>query len=178
MTFERPPLPLCLLLAALLPAAAPAIPETPTAEEAMSEDSMEARCHREVIELHKFFEGWFNGDADTSGDFDRFEDVMAEGFVIVTPEGRAIERQDLVDGLRRARRSWRQDGAEGGRIWIESLRLHHAEGDLALVTYQEWQEVQGVVKGRLSTALFRTRDDTPNGVEWLHVHETWLAGGE
>ena len=46
---------------------------------------------------------------------------------------------------------------------------------LALATYVEWQEVEGQTNSRLSTALFRGKVGTPNNVEWLHVHETWLA---
>jgi hypothetical protein len=37
--------------------------------------------------------------------------------------------------------------------------------------------MEGESRGRLSTALFRERDDTPNGVEWLHVHEVWIENG-
>jgi hypothetical protein len=48
------------------------------------------------------------------------------------------------------------------------------EGALCLVTYEEWQHLSGTASGRISSAWFRARSDTPHGVEWLHVHETWL----
>ena len=60
------------------------------------------------------------------------------------------------------------------RIWIESFQPRLVAGNLALVTYEEWQEVEGRVTGRLSSALFREMETAPKGVEWLHVHETWL----
>ncbi|MFX0092506.1 MAG: hypothetical protein ACFFBD_12150 [Candidatus Hodarchaeota archaeon] len=43
-----------------------------------------------------------------------------------------------------------------------------------MTTYEEWQEIDGQTIARLSTALFRKCFDAPNGVEWLHAHETWL----
>lgn len=145
------------------------------------EVSIESRCRAEVTELHRFFQDWFNGvvpDDDTT--FDRFAGVMGEGFVIVTPEGRAVERAALVEGLRGSHSRWRQEGNDAGRIWIENVDVRHEKDGLTAVTYEEWQECDGRVRGRISTALFRANNGTPNGIEWLHVHETWLpvARGE
>ena len=141
------------------------------ADPAEVEGAMESRCSREVQELHQFFQDWFTAalpDEDSS--FARFSNVVADGFAIITPEGRTLERDLLLTGLRGAHGSW----ADGGRIWIENLNVRRTVGDLALVTYEEWQESEGQTRGRLSTALFRESAVTPNGVEWLHVHETWL----
>lgn len=140
-----------------------------SSSDATPEDSMETRCRNEVLDLHRFFRDWFCGVLEAEG-FRRFEDVMADGFVIVTPQGGLRGLAELSDGLRRAHGGWKGEG----RIWIENFRLHRVEGDVAVVTYEEWQDVRGEVKGRLSTALFRQREGTPNGVEWLHVHEVWL----
>ena len=60
------------------------------------------------------------------------------------------------------------------RIWIEGFQLRLVSGNLALATYEEWQEVEGQVTARLSSALFQRKENTPNGLVWLHVHETRL----
>ncbi len=136
---------------------------------------MEIRYQTEINELHRFFEKWFNGDLpDNDESFSRFSEVMAPDFVIVSPNGRLTDRQSLIAALRSAYGKW-QDQAEPGKIWIEHYQLMHTERAMALVSYEEWQEVGGESRGRLSSALFRVRDGTPNGVEWLHVHETWLS---
>ncbi len=168
--------PTTALLLTLAAASAHAPPSAGLEEPAVaSEDAMQARCEKEVLELHRFFQDWFNGVLEpTDEDFARFRDVMAEGFVIVTPGGSLREREALVSRLRSAHGSWRRDGQPAGRLWIENVRFHRREGALALVTYEEWQETGDGTRGRLSTALFRPREDAPNGVEWLHVHETWL----
>jgi len=140
-----------------------------------AEPSMRERCEREVVELHQFFEDWFNGVLENGDDaFKRFGGVMAEGFLVVPPDAAATEREPLIEALRGAHGSWATGNGRPGRIWIEKLRVRHDAGAWAIVTYEEWQEVGGETKGRLSTAVFGRREGTPNGVEWLHLHEVWL----
>ena len=135
---------------------------------------MEERCQREVVELHEFFQDWFNAALPPTDEaFRRFESVMAERFLIITPNGELTERGELVDRLRAAHGIWRRN-SRPGRIWIENLRVRHTVGSQAMVLYEEWQEIEGESRGRLSTAILQSREATPNGVEWLHVHEVWL----
>lgn len=128
------------------------------------------QCQREIGELHDFFEGWFTGAlANTDEQFARFADVMAEGFAIISPSGALTERPALLSGLCAA--YGRQPGV---RIWTQNHQLRHHIGDLALLTYEEWQTTAAGTTGRLSTVLFQAQTEAPNGVAWLHVHETWL----
>lgn len=101
----------------------------------------------------------------------RFTDVVADGFALISPGGTATEREALIAELEAAHG---QPAAFG--IWIADCRCRWSAGDLCLITYEEWQQTGEVKTGRLSTALFRRRAAAPNGVEWLHVHETWLPG--
>ena len=140
-----------------------------------SEPSMTERCEKEVVELHQFFQAWFGGVLTNDDDsLRRFGGVLAEGFLIVPPSGAATEREPLIERLRGAHGSWATGSERPGRIWIEKLRVRRSVEDWAIVTYEEWQEVGGETRGRISTAVFGRREGTPNGVEWLHVHETWL----
>lgn len=128
------------------------------------------QCKAEICELHDFFQAWFTGAlADTNENFARFAAVMAEGFAIISPGGVLTERPALLTGLRAAYQ--RQPSI---RIWTQNHQLRHQVGDLALLTYEEWQESEAGTTARLSTVLFQTQADTPNGVVWLHVQETWL----
>lgn len=179
------PLVLGLALTALMPATVraqepPAEPaatpptENPAAEGASA--SFDERCRREVEDLHHFFEDWFNGKVEnTDGAYARFADVLAEGFVIVSPNGQLQDRQAVIDGLRSA---YAPEGTEPVRIWVEGFELRRRipteAGDVAVVTYEEWIQRGENRRGRVSTAILRQREGTPNGIEWLHVHETWL----
>ena len=120
----------------------------------------------------------------------RFSDVLAEGFRIVTPDGRTVERAPLLAGLRAAHASRTEPTM---RIWVDNIEARPAGGGLWIVGYQEWQQREGeAARGRQSTAVMRARPKSartgsartgsggtgvpaPNGIEWLHVHETWLS---
>jgi hypothetical protein len=131
---------------------------------------MELACRKEIIELHQFFEDWFNGrPTQTDESFSRMDEVMGDEFVIVMPRGVKVDRGPLLKGLFDAH------GAQPGiRIWIENIRLHADNGPLIIVEYEEWQQTDEETVSRYSTAVFRIKEDTPNGIEWVHVHETWF----
>jgi hypothetical protein len=123
----------------------------------------------EIVGLHDFFEGWLGGTLpDTDDAFERFERTIGEAFTFIDPDGRFLERAELVAHLRAAH------GARPGlRIRIENPRIRHETCGLTIATYEEWQEAGDKTTGRLSSAVFRDRGE---GVEWVHVHETWLRG--
>ncbi len=130
-------------------------------------------CEQEVVGLHRFFEAWFRGNfSDRERGFRRFSDVMDPGFMIVSPRGTATALPELSAGLRGAFGSWSADE----KIEVRDLQLRHAHADLALLTYVEAQHARGKDTARLSTVLMRQDEGTPNGVRWLHLHETWLPG--
>ena len=135
---------------------------------------MHARYQTEIEDLHRFFESWLSGRAgDDDATWERLPSVLAEDFAHVGPDGALLDREGLLSALRPAH------GSAGGsfRIRIEDVRCRLVEGDLGLTTYEEWQDRSGRLRGMLSTALFRARPGAPNGLEWVHVHETWLADG-
>lgn len=135
---------------------------------------MESECKREVIELHQFFQDWFNGEIAESDDiFARCSDVLSTGFTIVSPDGRMTDRENLLPALRHAYGSRR--GENGSfRIWTENLQVRQLAEDLALVTYEEWQSKEEHTTARLSSAVFQRKEGLPHNAAWLHVHETWL----
>ena len=143
-----------------------------TTTEADSERSLEERCEAEIVELHRFLEEWSNADLpNTDEAFGRFADVIAPSFVIIDPDGEAIEREPIVDAIRGAHGRWRE---APGKIRIEKFRLHQRGGGFALATYEEWHDRAGGSKGRLSSVLFGPNPAAPNGLEWLHLHEVWV----
>jgi len=130
-------------------------------------------AEKEVVELHQFFQDWFNGTLPNADEqFARFADVMAESFGMVPPNGRFISRAPLLDGLRC---SYGRSRQSPGRIWIENFVTRQTGSDWLLATYEEWQSFDDQTSSRLSTVLFQENDTVPNGLIWLHVHETWLA---
>ena len=137
---------------------------------------MEARCEQEVRGFHAFLRDWLAGAVPrTAESFDRFSGVMGEGLEVIGPRGTVTGREPLVTEFEGLHGELAAD-AGAFEIWIENYRCRWAEGDHALVTYEEWHRRRGEESARLSTALFRRAEATPCGVKWLHVHETWLPG--
>lgn len=144
---------------------------------------MQDLCEREVVDLHVFLRDWLAAALPRTAEaFGRFDGVIGDDFFIVSPRGTRTERAPLIaefEGLHGAM----AENAGSFEIWVENYRCHRLIGDHALVTYEEWHRAGDETSARLSTALFGRRAGAPCGVEWLHVHETWLpdlapAGGE
>ena len=124
----------------------------------------------EIVQLHQFFQYWYNKDIDFSEEnFSRLSNVLADSFKLVSPDGIVLERLPLLDGIHQA-----HNKKNGMRIWIEEVRVEHWFDELVLATYHECQDFEGNATVRLSSVLFRKKPGTPNELEWLHVHETWL----
>ena len=120
----------------------------------------------EILEFHQALEDWRNGKA-TDADFDRLTAALGRGFARLDPDGRTVHRAGYVERLRGERGAW---SANGGRLRVESLRLRLLDGPVAVVTFV-LREVSGDVTGTTSnTAILRLRHETPNGVEWYHLH--------
>ncbi|NHJ49103.1 MAG: hypothetical protein FK733_15050 [Asgard group archaeon] len=131
-------------------------------------------CQKEVIDLHDFFEQWFKADIENSDEvYSRLEKVLNEKFMLIMPSGEYTFRKELLEQLRSGHGS-RSDSQESYRLWIENINLRYTLDDLCLVTYEEWAEINGKLNARLSSALFRKKEGTKFGVEWLHVHETLI----
>lgn len=129
------------------------------------------RVEREIAELHTFFQEWFRGVLpDTDAAFARFERAMAPGFVIVTPDGRALDRATILGAVRSG-----HGRDTTARVWTEDARVLHTVGGAVVATYVEWQSL-GVEppRARLSTVVLEPDLDAPGGLRWVHVHETWL----
>ena len=134
--------------------------------------TMEDRCRQEVVELHRFFHDWFNAElADDAASFARLDGVLAADFEIIGPEGRRVERAALIPALR---------GGHGRHVGtsfaieVRNVRSRRVGDGMVLVTYEEHQTSAREPRSWLSSALFRDRAGNPNGVEWVHVQETYL----
>lgn len=130
-------------------------------------------CAREVVAMHEALQAWFvTGDDDA---FDHVEAALAPGFVVVDPGGGETDRDSLLASLGEAG-GGRADADPPFEIEIRAVEPRLTSDDLCLVTYEEWQRGgDDAETGRVSSALFRRAESSP-GVEWVHLHETWLEG--
>jgi hypothetical protein len=133
------------------------------------------RCAMDIRELHEFFVEWYAGDRD---DPERLERALAGDFEIIVPSGATVPRDELVAGIRDDHGQY-ADADPAFEIDIENIRHRWSSDDTCLLTYEEHQAGGDRPETvRVSSALFRTTDATSNGVEWVHLQETWLDGPE
>lgn len=131
--------------------------------------SMTPQAEREIVALHEFFQQWYRGELEAT-DFARFERALEVDFQIITPEGRLLPRADIIQAVRQ------QAGSDPSAVLeIRNVELVAVDSDIAVFRYEEWQSSAGVEPcGRLSSVVFRRRDDADNGLGWRQVQETWL----
>ena len=129
----------------------------------------------EVNELHAFFVAWFGGTCERSKSlFDAtLRSRIHPSCVLVSPGGTRTGGNELLAMIRAAYGS-----NPLFRIEIRNLEMRIGEGPYVLATYEEWQRnaINSTPSdnGRLSSALFAKSPDAPRGLQWFHIHETWL----
>jgi hypothetical protein len=125
------------------------------------------RCAEEIRDLHRVFERTLGAPgADDAG---RYEAAFAPGYAMVMPNGRRLDRAEVLGFLHQARGS----RGPGFRIAIEDVAVLHAAPPLMLMHYIERQWLAGGIEtARRATALFRIE---PEGPRWLFVQETWVT---
>ena len=135
----------------------------------VNDHALESEIRQDIVELHDFFVGWYNGELPQEAYDTEFDARLGPAFTIVMPTGEELDRASLSQAMRES--FGKNPGFE---IEIRNVRLVHATESTAIATYEEWQrKVEGgpeTTTGRLSTVVM-ARGET---LQWLHVHETWL----
>ena len=119
----------------------------------------------EVERLHRFFQGWFNGDAGLS--LSEFTDVLDEGFTIVSPSGIKANRHEIVAAVQGA------FGNSTVAIGIENMDTTVVD-TVGICSYVEVHRLNEAISRRLSTAVLRISTEPDGRPMWLTVHETWI----
>ncbi len=134
----------------------------------MEQSALLAHGQREISELHRFFQDWYRG-VPARG-FERFEQALDPDFVIILPDARVLSRDQIVQAVRAQRGSDPEAVLE-----IRNVALRSAQSTVSIFSYEEWQgRGGGPLQGRLSSVVFVRDARAPNGLRWLHVHETAL----
>lgn len=128
--------------------------------------------------MHTFFVAWFKAEIENTDEaFQVAPASMADAFSLITPEGKMMERTLLLQALKDGYGS--RNGPEVYQIQCREVRILQTLDSTVLAAYEEWQTMGDTKTARLTSAWFRVVDSTKNhplGLQWLHVHETWLPG--
>jgi len=137
----------------------------------MSQESpLFQKASAEVLDFHRFFEAWYDAATADSTDFDRCERTFGYAFHMIPPSGRIFGRAETIELIRANRATYSSDFS----IEITDIRASFETKDTIVLTYIEAQSRAGKYSRRQASALFTASSSAPNGVEWQHLHETWL----
>lgn len=131
----------------------------------------------EVEALHAFFVAWLGGTVERGEAEFAPARAFADDLTFIGPDGGMAGREGLVARLEAAHGVF-ADAEPPFSIRIANAQARPLGNGLCLVVYEEWQEIGGKTNGRVSGAVMRRGAHAPNGMEWLHVQETWLPGHE
>lgn len=127
-------------------------------------------CRREIESLHEFFIDWYTG-MEPESDFDRLTAVLGTDFNMITPDGKRVDREQVLEAIDSR---YNQEEPDVIDIEIHNVDLIDSTGDQHLVLYEEWQERPEGWNGRVSSVLFREEPTKPNGLEWVFVQDTMI----
>jgi hypothetical protein len=126
----------------------------------------------EIERMHEFFVGWFNGahpKEDALLERELVAHIDAE-FVIVQPGGVVSTLGTIAGAIGAAHGT-----NDAFRIQVRNVKVRWVHANVLCATYEEWQRNATAStpanNARIATVLFLR---TPDGLMWLHVHETWL----
>lgn len=126
---------------------------------------------REVIEFNLFLEMWLCGHIpDSDQNYERVVEVIDNGATMIYPWGRQSSLKESLDLVRQ------KHGLMSGKnfmTWIDNIEEKKLADGVYLVTWESWEKLNGGEhKGYYATAILLSKEKTPNGVQWLRVHET------
>jgi len=121
---------------------------------------------REVRALHETFIELFTA---RSKDYGRCAAALAPDFWMITPDGRRLGRDRVLEGIAAA------SAPPDFHISIHGIQVIAEFPDSVLLHYIEEQYRNSRTTRRLSTALFTADSGEPQGVVWRYLHETWMG---
>ena len=129
----------------------------------------EPNWQREIVELHEVFEAYFLGE---HADVTRIEAALDADFTFVGPDANSTDRAGTLAAI------------VAGHNHTDSLEIRTLDhtlvlesGDVVCAEYVEEHHLADRINRRLTTAIFSTSPDAPNGLVWRRVHETWIDQG-
>ena len=125
---------------------------------------------REVERMHVFIQDWIGG---LRQNMSPFTESLAEEFTFIPPSGTVLDREQSIAAMEDAGDA-HADSSPSFRIDVQDAEVQLSVYGMHLVTYREHQRIDGEWHSRTSSVWLRETTRTATGLEWVHLHETWL----
>ncbi|MEV2265158.1 DUF4440 domain-containing protein [Nonomuraea africana] len=123
-------------------------------------------CHAEIVRHHRVIEDWLAGRMSRA-DLPAFADAHTPGFTLITPDGEALPLPRVLSMIEPA-----HGAAPTLTITIRNVKIIASAQPFVVATYEEHHGGQDP-SIRRATVVFTRDADTPHGLRWTHLHETW-----
>lgn len=129
----------------------------------------------EVVKLNLFFERWRRAEVE------KFELYLANMKAVCCPSGVLIHPSGteklLGDCVNAFRTCYGDQKGKSYRVWVDQVLPTQVGSNSWLVKYKKWELSGEKQKGCLTTVLLSSKGvSVPEGLTWVHVHQTWLDG--
>ncbi|MEJ6393467.1 hypothetical protein V8J82_09390 [Gymnodinialimonas sp. 2305UL16-5] len=132
-----------------------------------------AIVNKEIVDLHNFFTGWFNGTVDRDQLEPRFLSRLHNDVQFIPPEGSVMTTEIIREGFGRG-----YGTNSNFRSHIRNVDLRYFRGELALATYTEWQTGATLSPDANNARRTSVLVEMTDPITWLHIQETWLPAHE
>ncbi|CAM6100642.1 unnamed protein product [Calypogeia fissa] len=132
-----------------------------------------SRVACEIVEYQIYLEKWLRGQVDTSDSgFWRLIHTMDEKSSLVFAHGTEGNAHLTIDGLRSLHGAVPQFV-----IWVDRVRVKKLSEGAWSVIFDKWERpTPEELHCKIISSVLVSQAGTPNGLKWVHIHETWLAG--
>ncbi|XP_004228616.1 sucrose-phosphatase 1 isoform X2 [Solanum lycopersicum] len=131
----------------------------------------------EFVKFYLFFEKWRRGEIENSDLYlSNLKAVCRPSGTFVHPSGVEKSLEECVNTLKKCH------GDKKGkqyRIWVDQVLPTRVGSDSWLVSFKKWELCGEERQCCITTVLLSSKNVTvADGLNWTHVHQTWLQGVE
>ena len=131
----------------------------------MSLITMTMEIEKEIRELLSFLASYHN--ASIPDDVNRLETCFSDNMYLISVSGRKIAKHELIKGIKLSYGSTKE-----ASYWAENTTIEELGEGYYLAIFTEHRKTKGTTNSRISTSIFVPNQNAPNGVQWLHIHDT------
>eukprot|EP00898_Chlorokybus_atmophyticus_P003795 jgi/Chlat1/4416/Chrsp29S04544 len=133
--------------------------------------------HALLVDTFRWLTQWYRGESENTDDeWQRLAKIFAAEFSIVVPSGQVLSREQM---LRQLRGQHGRESSHGNHFyaWVDRVHPVVSGANLRVATFTELHEAHGSGKrvAKQNTLVFREKEGSPHGLEWVHLHETRLG---
>lgn len=128
----------------------------------------------EVVKFYMLYERWCRAEIANSEQYiQNLKKICYPSGIIIHPSGierplhECIKAMQSLYGVKQGKQYW---------VWVDRVSSAQIGSDAWLVKFDKWELTDEGRQCCLTTALVNSKEESQNGFNWVHIHQTWLDG--